>query len=273
MDRAAYRALGRAECAPSGGYRLDRAPANTTDHRRVGARALTVVIAYSSRIPGRWTRCGLTDLRVRCWPRWRSTLRVTGQPTLAGLRLIRRASCRSGGWPTPAHQVASIWPGQATFGAACSSLAGSDEASGAKVTGRGRFGAFSPPESVSTRHGHGDFGGIAVGPHGQALVMYENVAGPRRSRLYTALDPDGLGPKGFGRPRLLARTHVNASDRIPAQPGGSPPMPAWPGTPAAACITAGCTRSGPRRRCTAATPTSCSSTPGITGTPGPRRSG
>ena len=94
------------------------------------------------------------------------------------------------------------------------------EASGAKVTGRGRFGPFSPPESVPARHGLGDFGGIAVGPHGQVLVIYENIAGPRRSRLYTALDPDGLGPKGFGRPRLLARTHVSASDRIPAQPGG-----------------------------------------------------
>jgi hypothetical protein len=93
------------------------------------------------------------------------------------------------------------------------------EASGAKVTGLGRFGAFSPPEGVPARHGHGDFGGIAVGPRGQVLVIYENIASQRRSRIYTALDPDGLGPKGFGRPRLLARTHVNATFRIPAQPG------------------------------------------------------
>lgn len=97
---------------------------------------------------------------------------------------------------------------------------GQVQASGAKVTGRGRFGAFSPPQSVPARHGRGGFGGIAVGPHGQAVVIYENIAGPRRSRIYTALDPDGLGPTGFGRPRLLARTHVSASDRIPAQPGG-----------------------------------------------------
>jgi hypothetical protein len=91
------------------------------------------------------------------------------------------------------------------------------EASGAKVTGLGKFGPFSPPEGVPARHGHGDFGGIAVGPHGQVLVIYENVASQRRSRLYTALDPDGLGPKGFGRPRLLARTHVNATFHIPVQ--------------------------------------------------------
>ena len=95
------------------------------------------------------------------------------------------------------------------------------EASGAKVTGLGRFGAFSPPEGVPARHGHGDFGGIAVGPRGQVLVIYENIASQRRSRIYTALDPDGLGPKGFGRPRLLARTHVNATFRIPAQPDRS----------------------------------------------------
>jgi len=94
------------------------------------------------------------------------------------------------------------------------------EASGARVTGLGRFGAFSKPESVPARHGRGDFGGLAVGPRGQVLVIYENIASQRRSRIYTALDPDGLGPKGFGRPRLLARTHVNATFRIPAQPTG-----------------------------------------------------
>jgi hypothetical protein len=97
-------------------------------------------------------------------------------------------------------------------------LTGAVQAAGAKVTGRGRFGSFSPPESVPTRQGHGDFGGLAVGPRGQALVIYENIASPRRSRIYTALDPDGLGPRGFGRPRLLARTRVNALDFIPAQP-------------------------------------------------------
>src|SRR5690242_21724584 len=43
------------------------------------------------------------------------------------------------------------------------------EASGAKVTGLGRFGVFSPPEGVPARHGHGDFGGIAMGPRGQEI--------------------------------------------------------------------------------------------------------
>ena len=49
-------------------------------------------------------------------------------------------------------------------------------------------------------------------------MIYENIASPRRSRIYTALDPDGLGPRGFGRPRLLARTRVKFADFIPAQP-------------------------------------------------------
>ena len=96
--------------------------------------------------------------------------------------------------------------------------AGVMQAAGAKVTGRGRFGSFSRPQSVPTSRGDGDFGGIAIGPRGQALAIYENVARTFCSRIYTALDPDGLGPRGFGRPRLLARTHVQASDLIPAQP-------------------------------------------------------
>jgi hypothetical protein len=92
------------------------------------------------------------------------------------------------------------------------------QAAGARVSGRGRFGSFSPPQSVPTRQGHGDASGLAIGPQGQVLVVYENIASSRRSRIYTALDPDGLGPRGFGRPRLLARTRVKFSETIPAQP-------------------------------------------------------
>jgi hypothetical protein len=93
------------------------------------------------------------------------------------------------------------------------------EAAGARVTGPGRFGRFSKPRTVPTPQGHGDASGLAVGPHGQVLMTYENIASPRRSRIYTALDPDGLGPHGFGRPRLLARTRVRYGlDLIPAQP-------------------------------------------------------
>jgi BNR/Asp-box repeat len=107
------------------------------------------------------------------------------------------------------------------------------QASGARVTGRGRFGSFSAPESVPTSAGRGGFpgtGGIAVGSRGQVLVVYQNLGGQCCSRIYTALDPDGLGPRGFGRPRLLAATNVEEGLRIPAQPDrgiGADPTLAW----------------------------------------------
>jgi hypothetical protein len=107
------------------------------------------------------------------------------------------------------------------------------QAAGAKVTGLGHFGSFSAPQSVPTKAGFGGFpgaGGIAVGPRGQVLVVYQNVGGQCCSRIYTALDPDGLGPRGFGRPRLLAGTNVQVGLRIPAQPNrgiGAVPSLAW----------------------------------------------
>jgi hypothetical protein len=107
------------------------------------------------------------------------------------------------------------------------------QASGARVTALGRFGSFSAPESVPTSAGRGGFagtGGIAVGPRGQVLVIYQNLGGQCCSRIYTALDPDGLGPKGFDRPRLLAATNVEEGLRIPAQPDrgiGADPTLAW----------------------------------------------
>ena len=105
------------------------------------------------------------------------------------------------------------------------------QASGARVDGLGRFGSFIPPESVPTANGAGDYGDTAVGPHGQVMVVYESNIGTRCcSRIYTALDPDGLGPRGFGRPRLLARSNVGGQFDIPAQPRqglGADPKLAW----------------------------------------------
>lgn len=107
------------------------------------------------------------------------------------------------------------------------------QASGARVTGLGRFGSFSAPQSVPSSAGRGGFagtGGIAVGPRGEILVTYQNLGGQCCSRIYTALDPDGLGPIGFGRPRLLADTNVEEGLRIPAQPDrgiGADPSLAW----------------------------------------------
>lgn len=114
--------------------------------------------------------------------------------------------------PFVATGPGSVWVSYAN------AASGVVQAAGARVTGRGGYGKFSPPRSIPTRHGYGGASSLAIGPHGQVLVIYENIASPRRSRIYTALDPDGLGPRGFGRPRLLARTRVSFPDFIPAQP-------------------------------------------------------
>jgi hypothetical protein len=129
--------------------------------------------------------------------------------------------------PTVAVGPDSVWVGYTSVPSAVI------QAAGARVTGLGRFGSFSAPQSVPTRAGMGGFpgtGGIAVGPRGQVLVVYQNLGGQCCSRLYTALDPDGLGPRGFGRPRLLADTNVQEGLRIPAQPNrgiGAVPSLAW----------------------------------------------
>jgi hypothetical protein len=93
------------------------------------------------------------------------------------------------------------------------------QAFGAPVTGLGRFGAFSAPQRVPTSNGRGDYGGTAVGPNGQVLVTYQDKTGGQvGSNIYTAVDPDGLGPAGFDDPRFLAHSYVGGFDYIPAQP-------------------------------------------------------
>jgi BNR/Asp-box repeat len=93
------------------------------------------------------------------------------------------------------------------------------EASGAHVSGLGRFGRFIRAEKVPTLNAMGDYGDTAVGPHGQVMVIYSsNLATRCCSRIYTAVDPDGLGPRRFGQPRLLARSDVGGFYAIPAQP-------------------------------------------------------
>jgi BNR/Asp-box repeat len=96
------------------------------------------------------------------------------------------------------------------------------QAFGAPVTGLGRFGSFSAPETVPTSAGRGDYGDTAVGPAGQVLVTYQDQTnGQGGSHIYTAVDPDGLGGAGFADPRLLAHSRVGGFDYIAAQPDRS----------------------------------------------------
>jgi hypothetical protein len=54
------------------------------------------------------------------------------------------------------------------------------------------------------------------------MVTYQDrTGGQAESHIYTAVDPDGLGTAGFGRPRHAAHSHVGGFDYIPAQPNRS----------------------------------------------------
>jgi hypothetical protein len=93
------------------------------------------------------------------------------------------------------------------------------QATGAPVTGLGQHGDFGAPESVPTSFGKGNYGDTAVGPDGQVTVTYQDQTnGQGGSRIYTAVDPDGLGEAGFGNPRFLARSRVGGFDYLPVQP-------------------------------------------------------
>ncbi len=95
------------------------------------------------------------------------------------------------------------------------------QAIGAPVAGLGRVGSFSGPENVPSP-GNGDYGDTAVGPAGQVMVTYQNaVNGQGGADIYTAVDPDGLGPARFGKPTQVAHSHVGGFDFIPAQPDRS----------------------------------------------------
>lgn len=101
------------------------------------------------------------------------------------------------------------------------------QAFGAPITGLGQFGSFTAPENVPSPHSNGDYGDTAVGPAGQVLVTYQNaVNGQGGTNIYTAVDPDGLGPVGFTPGSLaansrVAHSHVGGFDFIPAQPDRS----------------------------------------------------
>jgi hypothetical protein len=89
------------------------------------------------------------------------------------------------------------------------------QAAGAPVDGLGNVGSFGQAEvAVGAKFGH--FGDIAVGPEGQVLVVYQDQSGEGPGRIYTDLDPDGLGPAGFDTARLVTWTNVGDYDAIPA---------------------------------------------------------
>jgi hypothetical protein len=94
-------------------------------------------------------------------------------------------------------------------------------ATGAPVTGLGQVGTFFPGE-VAPGTNNCTYGDIAIGPSGQVMqVCMLTESGQGGGKVFVNLDPDGLGPAGFGDRIFVAATHVGGFDFIPPQPDRS----------------------------------------------------
>lgn len=94
-------------------------------------------------------------------------------------------------------------------------------ATGAAVTGLGQVGAFLPGE-VAPGTNNCTYGDIAIGPNGEVMqVCSLTESGQGGGKLFVNVDPDGLGPAGFGDRIFVAETHVGGFDFIPPQPDRS----------------------------------------------------
>ena len=94
-------------------------------------------------------------------------------------------------------------------------------AAGAPVTGFGQVGAFSALEAVPGTN-NCTYGDVAIGPNGQVMqVCSLTESGQGGGKVFVNLDPDGLGPAGFGDRVFVTQTHVGGFDFIPAQPDRS----------------------------------------------------
>jgi hypothetical protein len=92
---------------------------------------------------------------------------------------------------------------------------------GASVTGLGQVGAFSTSEVIPGTN-NCTYGDVAIGPGGKVMnVCTLTESGQGGGKLFVNVDPDGLGPAGFGSRVFVADTHVGGFDFIPAQPDRS----------------------------------------------------
>ncbi len=94
-------------------------------------------------------------------------------------------------------------------------------AAGAPVTGLGQVGAFNAGE-VAPGTNNCTYGDIAIGPQGQVMqVCSLTESGQGGGKVFINVDPDGLGPAGFGDRIFVTETHVGGFDFIPPQPDRS----------------------------------------------------
>lgn len=94
-------------------------------------------------------------------------------------------------------------------------------ATGAPVTGLGQVGAFFAGEVVPGTN-NCTYGDISIGPAGQIMqVCTLTESGQGGGKLFVNVDPDGLGPAGFGDRVFVVDTHVGGFDFISPQPDRS----------------------------------------------------
>jgi hypothetical protein len=92
---------------------------------------------------------------------------------------------------------------------------------GAKVTGLGQVGDFSTDEVVPGTN-NCTYGDVSIGPDGQVMqVCTLTESGQGGGKLFVNVDPDGLGPAGFGDRVFVTDTHVGGFDFIAPQPDRS----------------------------------------------------
>jgi hypothetical protein len=94
-------------------------------------------------------------------------------------------------------------------------------ATGAAVTGTGKVSAFIPVEVVPGSN-NCTYGDVAIGPLGQVMQACNlTESGQGGGKIFVNVDPDGLGPAGFGDRTFVTATHVGGFDFIPPQPDRS----------------------------------------------------
>jgi hypothetical protein len=127
-------------------------------------------------------------------------------------RVGRRRPFRAVDQPTIIAAQNEVW--------LVANVGGSIAAFGARVSGLGRVGAFSASEMVPGSD-NCSYGDVAIGPNGQVMQTCTIENGPGAGRIFVSVDPDGLGPAGFGAPVLVAVTSIGGFDFVPAQPDRS----------------------------------------------------
>jgi hypothetical protein len=90
-------------------------------------------------------------------------------------------------------------------------------ATGAPVSGLGEVGSFIPVEVVPGSN-NCTYGDVAIGPGGQAMqACNKGESGQGGGKIFVNVDPDGLGPVGFGDRIFVTKTHVGGFDFLPSQ--------------------------------------------------------